>query len=63
MTFTLTIELGNEAVQHYGNLGRTLESIGLGLARGDTRQPSPGDHSYIRDENGNHVGEWTVTNP
>jgi hypothetical protein len=66
MKFTLTIELGNDAMQTAEDVGfalqaRAVELINLGAASMATLSPG-GDHSrIIRDFNGNPVGKWEVT--
>ncbi len=49
--FTLTIELGNDAMRTRADVGRALAQL--------ARSPRfSGDEGKIRDENGNTVGSW-----
>jgi hypothetical protein len=63
MKFTLTIELGNDAMQSYQDLRDALKQVATKLG---SRQhcmkgtPSDGDGSKVMDENGNSVGEWKI---
>lgn len=52
-TFTLTIELGNDAMQ-------TLSDIRDAIAESLT-EPEIDDYGQIFNSNGNRVGEWGVT--
>ena len=51
-TFTLTITLGNAAMQTRADVGEALMNIGENVAF------SVGDTGTIRDANGNTVGSW-----
>ena len=52
-TFTLTITLGNEAMQEANDIAWTLRKVAFEL------ENDP-DHNRIRDINGNTVGEWEI---
>jgi hypothetical protein len=52
--FTLSIELGNEAMQTGEDVARALREVAKKLDGGD-------DSGRIRDENGNTVGEWDLS--
>lgn len=59
MTFTLTIELGNDAMQSRGDIEGALRKLGQNL-RYMSDPPEAGDDGKIMDENGNSVGIWAV---
>lgn len=60
MKFTLTIELGNDAMRTYGEMRTATRAIGTGhFANSEIRA---GESGAIRDINGNTVGKWEVTN-
>ena len=59
MTFTLTIELGNDAMQTRRDIESALRKIGQLKYMSDP--PAEGDDGKIMDENGNTVGKWEVT--
>jgi len=66
MRFTLTIELGNEAMQTSGDIAGALEDVIATLARHHTRdnylpRAATRRHISIIDINGNTVGKWEVT--
>jgi hypothetical protein len=59
--FTLSIELGNAAMQDDNDIADALEAIAIRLR---THQYCQGQDDFtrgIKDENGNHVGEWSLT--
>jgi hypothetical protein len=57
--FTLTIRLGNDAMQTGGDVAEALRKL---ADRIDTyRDGSFGANGRIMDANGNDVGEWMVT--
>lgn len=62
MTFTLTIELGNDAMQTYGDLAHVLHNM---AGQFDLVPFTPiseyGERFKIWDANGNTVGKWEVT--
>jgi hypothetical protein len=62
MKFTLTIELGNDAMQTYEDLGNCLQSLAIDFH--DTPPdvtPGVPDGYKLRDMNGyNTVGTWQV---
>jgi hypothetical protein len=61
MTFTLTIELGNEAMQTGTDLARALREVAVRLERRPERfTEGLEDAGRIQDENGNTVGGWHV---
>ena len=55
--FTLTISLGNDAMQDYADIAEAL--ICLSELMADYGDDTP---SVIMDQNGNRVGEWKVSN-
>jgi hypothetical protein len=55
MKFTLTIELGNEAMQSHEDIARALEDVIERL-----RLATHVENGSIRDDNGNTVGRWGV---
>ena len=59
-TFTLTIELGNDAMQTGTDVGAALRALAWRMdSVGDT---SPeGRSGLVRDDNGNKVGAWAVS--
>lgn len=65
MTFTLTIELGNDAMQSANDIQHALLNAASGVsnayaAEGIYEPIIPGD-GRVRDLNGNTVGRWEVT--
>jgi hypothetical protein len=50
--FTLSIELGNDAMRKRRDIARALRNVAARLTEGAA------DDGKIRDENGNTVGEW-----
>lgn len=62
MTFTLTIELGNDAMQTYGDLARAISGVGhkLLISTGGSCPVTRVDGGKIMDANGNSVGTWEV---
>lgn len=57
MTFTLTIELGNDAMQTGFDVTRVLVEVGYKLDRHPLTKVDGGN---ILDANGNSVGQWEV---
>ena len=55
--FTLTIKLGNDAMQDYADIAEALTRLGALMA--DYAEGTP---TSIIDQNGNRVGEWKVSN-
>lgn len=51
--FTLTIRLGNDAMQTLEDVAEVLHTVQNGLERGDST-------GRVFDYNGNAVGEWEV---
>ncbi len=60
MTFTLTIETGNDAMQTDGDIGRALSALGHKFKIG-TDGPDIRDGGKIMDLNGNSVGRWEMS--
>ena len=63
MRFTLSIELGNDAMQTQYDIARALIDTGSRLLRvpnASGRTPLDGDSGIVRDDNGNRVGGWHV---
>ena len=58
MTFTLTIELGNDAMQNASDVARALRKL---AGKIDLREFDKIDGGKIMDVNGNSVGEWEVS--
>lgn len=56
-TFTLTIELGNDAMQAPEDVARALRRVAVDVERVEFT-PLP---VHVRDANGNTVGRWEVT--
>jgi len=60
--FVLTIELGNDAMQTYGDIASAL--IRLGKDSCDNEPPelvaSSTNGGNVYDQNGNRVGKWKV---
>lgn len=52
--FTLSIDLGNEAMQTGEDVATALKAVASKLAHGE-------DSGRVRDENGNTVGEWDLS--
>ena len=52
-SFTLSIELGNEAMQTGEDAARALREVATGLDQGY-------DKGRIVDDNGNAVGKWSL---
>ena len=59
MKFVLEIKLGNDAMQTWGDLARTVRDA-LEHARGSECPPEGGERGKIMDDNGNAVGWWVV---
>lgn len=60
MKFTLTIKLGNDAMQTLDDVFCSFKKSIRGLA--DAQTPlAHGDSDSLRDANGNTVGQWKVT--
>lgn len=60
MQFTLTIELGNDAMQTRADIESALRKLGQDC-RYMSDPPEDGDEGRIMDDNGNSVGKWEVT--
>lgn len=68
MEFLLRIELGNDAMQTAADLaaaiidtGRRLQSAHVDLGENPEKWDAYDRRHYIRDANGNTVGEWAIT--
>ena len=60
MKFTLTIELGNDAMETLQDVSEAFEQSREGLM--DDGEPlGTGDSCHVVDTNGNTVGKWEVT--
>lgn len=60
MKFTLTIELGNDAMQTYADIFRAIREHKPHLVP-MSHVARPGYEKTIRDVNGNAVGKWEVS--
>lgn len=62
MTFTLTIELGNDAMQSSADVRVALQEVRLALLqqRHSWFNVVKVDGAKILDANGNSVGQWSV---
>jgi hypothetical protein len=58
MKFSLTIELGNDAMQNASDVARALRKL---AGKIDLREFDKIDGGKIMDVNGNSVGEWEVS--
>lgn len=59
--FVLNIDLGNEAMQSYGDVKDALKRVAQQLGPDGNDTPFDGRESgTIRDGNGNTVGSWEV---
>lgn len=62
LTFTLTITLGNEAMEDLSDVSTALQSVMRATqTEYDSSPEIEGAHGSIRDLNGNTVGEWCVS--
>ena len=59
MKFTLTIELGNDAMQTRADIEEALRKLGQNL-RHMSDPPEIDDEGGILDINGNNVGAWSI---
>lgn len=59
MTFTLTIELGNDAMRSTRDIARTLREVADRISPNWRITPQAESHK-IMDANGNSVGQWEV---
>lgn len=57
MTFTLTIELGNDAMQSGADVVEAMDRLKRKIVNSDFARV---DGGKIMDENGNSVGTWEV---
>jgi hypothetical protein len=64
MRFTLTIDLGNDEMQTPGDVASAIDTQVVQRLEGcfewSSVIPRFGALSMIKDENGNHVGDWVV---
>lgn len=60
MTFTLTLDLDNDAFQVAGSGHEVVRILAVATAS-LPRDLFPGDRQRLRDFNGNTVGGWEVT--
>lgn len=58
MTFTLTIEMGNDAMQTYADIAQATRRIFSDFA--NRHDEVEDDAGRIYDANGNKVGTWSV---
>lgn len=61
MRFTLTIELGNDAMQDYGDLALAVQKLARKLNDMAEGAIQAGDDGKVFDLNGNNVGTWEVS--
>ena len=59
MKFTLTIELGNDAMQTDTDIRDVLHATAYKARL--SNPPEDGDEGSVHDYNGNTVGKWEVT--
>ena len=57
-TFTLTIELGNDAMKTATDLSAAIKLVAARVKGADVNDETV---SKVRDENGNTVGVWRIT--
>lgn len=60
MTFTLTIELGNDAMRTKFDLCKALNAVGHRIINTGNGLFVKADGAKILDANGNSVGQWEV---
>jgi hypothetical protein len=60
--FTLTITLGNDAMRKPSDIAEALRTLADKLNSGDAFDETNYEHAYgfLRDINGNRVGEWKI---
>ncbi len=65
MKIQLEINIGNDAVQTYNNIFTILAEHAHGISMGDFgnpfQAPVVGEGRMLKDDNGNAVGQWEVT--
>jgi hypothetical protein len=61
MTFQMTIEIGNDAMQDGEDIARAIRSVAARVAMVPTIDDDVEAEGIIRDDNGNKVGEWSVS--
>lgn len=59
MTFTLEIEMGNDAMQTYADIAQATQRIFSDFSR--RHDEATDDRGRIYDANGNRVGYWMVS--
>ena len=59
MTFTLTIEMGNEAMQTYADIAQATRRIFADFARREGEDVEE-DAGRVYDLKGNKVGTWSI---
>ena len=60
MTFTLKIEMGNDAMQFSSDLANAVHKVANHLENINTEDLATVGQAFIRDINGNTVGYWRV---
>jgi hypothetical protein len=60
MTFTLTIELGNDAMRTHADLALALQCLADDFLAADDLAEPLGAGGGVRDLNGNTVGDWRI---
>jgi hypothetical protein len=58
MTFTMTIEMGNDAMQTYADIAQATQRIFADFARQHDEVEDNAGRIY--DANGNKVGQWSI---
>lgn len=61
MTFTHTIELGNDAMQTGYDLGHAINEVGARILHKRFHTAQTPEDGKVYDANGNTVGRWEVT--
>ncbi|GAA3510063.1 hypothetical protein GCM10022234_00310 [Aeromicrobium panaciterrae] len=61
MQFTLSITLGNDAMQDAVDLERALDKVRAQVADLDGGWITTADGGTVHDMNGNRVGDWSVS--
>jgi hypothetical protein len=59
MTFTVTIETGNDAMQTPADIGFSLYDIGYKFINGLVGDLNTESNGKLMDHNGNTVGNWS----
>ena len=58
MTFTLTIEMGNDAMQTYADIAHATQRVFADFSR--NHEAVEDNAGRIYDANGNKVGTWSI---